>query len=154
MLDQNQLKKIKQISEEFFHKACFEANVEVFFEEETVNLKVKTDQPQILIGEKGQVLSEIQYLLKLVLRKTINQPFFVNLDINGYKEKKYKYLRELARSAADEVILSRQKKELAPMPAHERRVVHLELASRDDVITESAGQAEERRVVVRPKNIV
>ncbi len=153
MINKDQLKIVQKKAEEFFSKACFEVEAEVFFEEEkTIHLKIKAEEPQILIGEKGQVLSEIQHLLRLVLRKQILEPFFLNLDINNYKEKKYEYLKELACSTADEAVLSKKIKELAPMPAHERRIIHLELANRGDVVTESVGQGRERKVVISPAN--
>jgi len=72
------------------------------------------------------------------------------LDINDYKKKKNEYLRELARSVADEVSLSKKEKILGPMPPYERRVIHMELAGRSDVVSESIGEGPERRVGVRP----
>ncbi|PJA84129.1 MAG: hypothetical protein CO145_02195, partial [Candidatus Nealsonbacteria bacterium CG_4_9_14_3_um_filter_37_13] len=69
---------------------------------------------------------------------------------NGYKKKKLDYLKELARSLADEVALTKKEKNLPPMAAYERRIIHLELAGRSDVTTESIGEEPERRVVVRP----
>ncbi len=151
MSNQENLKQIKKITEEFFQKACFEITVEVSPEQAAFFIKINSDEPQILIGEKGQVLSEIQHLLRLIVRKQLGQPFFLNIDINDYKAKKNDYLKELARSTADEVVLSKRKKEMPPMPAYERRVIHLELADRHDISTESVGEGEERRVVVQPK---
>ena len=70
--------------------------------------------------------------------------------MNHYKEKKIKYLRELARSIANEVSLSKKEMALEPMPAYERRVIHMELAGRSDVTTESIGEEPERKVVIKP----
>jgi len=72
------------------------------------------------------------------------------LDINDYKKKKVEYLREMARDAANEVSLSKKEKNLVSMPAYERRVIHLELADREDVITESVGEEPERSVIIKP----
>ncbi len=66
------------------------------------------------------------------------------------KRKKYEYLRELAKSVADEVALTKKEKQLAPMPAHERRIIHLELVGRTDIISESIGQEPERKIVIKP----
>lgn len=152
MLSQNNLETIKKTVEEFFQKTTFDVRVEVLTEEEgTVLIILKTEDPQILIGEGGQTLAEIQHLLKAILKRKISEPFYINLDINNYKQKKYEYLREMARSAADEVVLTKKEKALQPMPAHERRIVHLALADRSDVSTESIGQEPERRVVICPK---
>lgn len=152
MISRENLETIKKTVEEFFQKTTFDVQVEVLAEEEgAVPVNLKTEDPQILIGEGGQTLAEIQHLLKAILKRKISEPFYINLDINNYKQKKYEYLREIARSAADEVALTKKEKELAPMPAHERRIIHLALSERSDVSTESIGEEPGRRVVVRPK---
>ena len=152
MINQEQLEIIKKATEEFFLKTCFNIEkVKVSFDEETILINIEAEDPQILIGEKGQTLSEVQYLLKIVLRKKISEPFYINLDINEYKQKKYEYLKEMACSAADEVFLNKKEKILDPMSAYERRIVHLELAERQDVITESIGYGSERKIVIKPK---
>ena len=151
MLSQSNLEKIKKTVREFFEKTSFEVEIEFLpLKEETLPVKIQTEEPQILIGEGGQTLAEIQHLLKVILKREIQEPFYIDLDINGYKEKKINYLKEMARNTADEVALSKKEKILAPMPAYERRVIHLELADRTDVVSESIGQEPERRVVIRP----
>lgn len=151
MLSQNDLEKIKETVKEFFGKTTFEVEVEFLPEkDETIPINLKTENPQILIGEGGQTLAEIQHLLKAILKRKIGEPFFIDLDISGYKKKKIEYLRELAKNVADEVAITKKEKILAPMPAYERRIIHLELAGRSDVTTESIGQEPERRVVIRP----
>ena len=146
------LEKIKQVTEEFFKKTNFELEIEIKPpQDSTVFINLKMEDPQILIGQSGQTLAEIQRLLKVILKKKIEteEPFYIDLDINNYKKKKAEYLRETARALADEVALTKKEKILSPMPAHERRIIHLELASRKDVTTESIGQEPERRVVIR-----
>lgn len=152
-MTQPNLKEIKTTIEEFFKKMDFEVEVEVKKPREaTVSIDLKMDEPQILIGERGQTLAEIQRLLKIILRKKIisEEPFYIDLDINDYKKKKAEYLKETAKNAADEVSLTKKENQLPPMPAYERRIIHMELASRDDVATESVGWGPERRVVIKP----
>ena len=160
MLSQSNLEEIKKTTEEFFQKTTFEVEMEFLPQKDlTLPINLKTEEPQILIGEGGQTLAEIQHLLKLILKRTLRQtqgkksseePFFIDLDINDYKKKKAEYLKELARSLADEVALTKKEKELPPMPAYERRIIHLELAGRSDVTTESIGREPERKIVIRP----
>ncbi len=165
MLDQNDIKKIKETAEEFFEKMTIKlslvqaevvlSSVENKEEDnkinETINLNIKTDEPQILIGEKGQTLFEIQRLLRTILNKKTEKLFYLNFDINEYKSKKIEYLKEVAKSLANEVVLTKEKKVLFPMPSYERRIVHSELSKRDDVITESQGEGENRHIVIIPK---
>jgi len=163
MLIKTNLEKIKEIIDEFFKKMTIEVEIEfsplqesaVLAEEKKekiytlpINLRIK--EPQILIGERGQTLVEIQQLLKLILKRKIKDLFFIDLDINDYKKKKIEYLKEMARSVADEVALTKKEKWLSPMPAYERRIIHLELAERKDITTESIGEEPERKIVVRP----
>jgi len=151
MISQENLETIKKTTKEFFGKTTFEVEIEFLAQkDETVPINLKTDDPQILIGEGGQTLVEIQHLLKVILKRKILEPFYIDLDIDDYKKKKIEYLKELARSVADEVALTKKEKQLAPLPAYARRIIHLELAGRQDVTTESLGQEPERRVVIKP----
>ena len=151
-MNQQQLNTIKEIADEFFKKTTFEVDIEVLPEKEkTVPIKIKTPDPKVLIGEGGQTLNEIQHLLKAILKRKVDEEFYINIDINGYKERKEDYLRELVRSVADEVILTKKEKELAPMPAYERRIIHMEISSREGVEAESIGEEPERRIIVKPK---
>lgn len=146
------LKEVEKIVEEFFEKMTFEAEVKVLnMIDSTLPIKVKVvDDPQILIGQKGETLSEIQKLLRIILRKKIAQDFYLDIDVNEYKEKKAEYLRELAKETAEDVALTKKEKELDPMSAYERRIVHMALAGREDVISESIGEGPERRIIVKP----
>ena len=115
----------------------------------TVQVSIVVGEPSMLIGEKGQTLFELQHILKLMLRKKIAEPFYLALDINEYKKNKEEYLRDLAQTTADEVVLLKKQKELPPMPSAERRVIHVALANRTDVTSESLGDGPDRRVVIR-----
>ncbi len=151
MLNNSDIETIKKTVKEFFEKTTFDVEVEVLLEKEgTIPIALKTEEPQILIGEGGQTLTEIQHLLKAILRRKIAEIFYIDLDINDYKKKKKDYLKELAHSTADEVSLNKKQKELPAMSAYERRIIHMALAERNDVITESIGEGTERRPVIKP----
>ncbi len=151
MLNRDSLKQIKKIVEEFFDKMDIPVEIQVLsLEEKTLPINLKVEEPRFLIGEKGCTLTDIQRLLAVILKRKIAGPFYLNLDINDYKKKKAEYLRETARSMADEVALTKKERQLPPMLAAERRIIHLELADRADVATESMGQDPIRRVVIRP----
>lgn len=151
MINQVDLEKIKEIVKEFFKKTTFEIEIEFLPQrDQTLPINLKAENPEILIGEKGETLFEIQHLLKAILKRKIKENFYIDLDINDYKKKKIQYLKELARTIADEVSLTKKERILSPMPAYERRIIHLELASRTDVTTESIGEEPERRIIIKP----
>ena len=154
-MPQINLEKIKEITQEFFNKTgLFVEAIEVRnLQDSTLPINLKMEEPQILIGEGGQTLIEIQRLLKIVIQKKItpDMPFYVDLDINDYKKKKVEYLKEMARTVADEVSLTKKEKQLPAMAAYERRIIHLELASRPDIITESSGEEPERMIIVKAR---
>jgi len=152
MINQNDLIKIKEVANHFFSKMTINVlRIEATIEEDTVNLSIKVDNPQIIIGQQGQTLFEIQRLLRIILNKKLQKSFYLNLDINNYKVQKIDYLIDLARSSADQVVLTKEEKSLLPMPAYERRIIHAELSKRTDVITESHGEKENRHIVIKPK---
>jgi spoIIIJ-associated protein len=151
MISKEDFEKIKRIVKELFQKMTVEGEIEVLpLEGETLPINLKVEDPQILIGEKGQTLFEIQHILKIIFRREILENFYVDLDINDYKKRKIEYLKEMARSVADEVALTKEEKVLSSMPAYERRIIHLEIAERHDVTSESIGEGPERRVVIKP----
>jgi spoIIIJ-associated protein len=168
MIEQKELKKIEETTAEFFAKmtiTAFEVTATMLSEKkdssnshdlnvenaEVINIEVKLDEPQILIGQGGQTLLEVQRLLKMVLNKNLQQAFYLNLDINDYKKKKVEYLKDLARSLADQVSLTKEEKILAPMSSYERRIIHAELSQRADVATESQGDGFDRHIIIKPK---
>ncbi len=147
----NDLEQIKEEIRKFFDKTTFDLDVEVFLKENsTIFINVDSKEPQILIGEKGQTLTDIQRLLKIILKKKTTDKIYVDLDINNYKKRKMENLKDLARQAADEVVLANEEKILSAMPPYERRIVHLELAKRLDISTESVGSDPDRKIIIKP----
>lgn len=145
-------KKIEKIIKEFFEKMTFEVELEIGrMEEDSLPVDLKTEDPQILIGEQGRTLNELQRILGRIIRKKLGEQIFLDLDVNQYKKKKIEYLKEMAQSMADQVSLRKEERILSPMSSFERRIIHLTLSQREDVKTESTGEEPERRVVIRPK---
>ena len=161
MASNNEVEKYKATIEEFLQKMSFKdtfvevekgvKNVKDIGEIEVINVNLQTKEPQILIGQNGQTLFEIQRLLKIILNKKYQNHYYLELDINYYKSKKVDYLKKVARDSADEVVSRKEKKSLVPMTSHERRIVHATLSERGDVITESQSDGADRYIVISPK---
>jgi len=142
--------EIKNITEEFFNKADFKVGIEVEQKEELINIDIQTSDAQTLIGRQGLVLSDIQLLLRKIIKKKTNEDFYISVDIDNYKKNKENYLKDLAWNIADEVLKTGQEKEIPLVSSFDRRIVHIELQQRNDVLTESIGDGEERRIIVKP----
>ena len=152
MENKRDLEKLKEIIEGFFQKMGFRVQIEKEeLKENVLVINLKTEEPQVLIGGGGKTLVDLQKILGKIIRRKAGKEIFLDLDINQYKKNKIEYLKDLAKSTADEVALSKKEKILPPMPSYERRIIHLTLAEREDVSTESIGKEPERKVVVKPK---
>lgn len=110
------------------------------------------DDVGILIGRHGQTIASLQYLVRIILTHRIENSPPVIIDIDGYKERRYNALRETAKRLAEQVKTRRMPFTLEPMPAIERRIIHMTLANDPNVTTQSTGEGESRKVVISPKN--
>lgn len=162
MIDESLIVEIKKIIEELLQKMTIaDFKVEIAAEKSTevnedkigeiVNVNLNLKEPQFLIGRDGQTLLDLQKILRVVLNKKLQKSIYLKLDINDYQKQKIEYLKNLARSLANEVVLNKEEKSLPPMPAYERRIIHEELAKRQDVISKSQGNGTERYIIISPR---
>lgn len=112
------------------------------------SLNVEGDDLGILIGRRGQTLAALQYILRLIVAEKFKMWVPLNIDIAGYKKRRYDSLRNLALRVAEQVKRSQRMLTLEPMPADERRIIHITLANHPDVATQSMGEGEMRKVAV------
>ena len=106
----------------------------------------------LLIGRKGETLRALQFIVNLMVRKRSgDMSTRVILDIEKYRERRHNSLQAMAIRVAERVVASGRGIELEPMSAAERRVVHMALADHPQVVTQSAGMGEDRKVTVAPR---
>jgi spoIIIJ-associated protein len=127
-----------------------EAEIHVSPESEglPVTLNIDGDDLGVLIGRHGQALTSLQYVLRLILAERLKDWVPVNIDVAGYKKRRYESLQNLALRLAEQVKTSRRSINLEPMPADERRIIHMALSDHPDVATQSTGVGEERKIVI------
>lgn len=107
-----------------------------------------------LVGRDGAVIDALQYLAhQVVLRTGGGEPRRVSLDAGGYRERRQRQLERLAEHAASEAIAHGEEIELDAMTPHDRRIVHMALADRTDIVTRSEGDEPNRRIVVLPATL-
>ena len=107
-----------------------------------------------LIGRKGERLSALQHIVNLMLSREMGVWTRVLVDVEGYRGRREQQLREIADRAAARVVETGKMLQLEPMPALERRWIHLALRNHAAVGTQSIGEEPNRRVVVVPRAVV
>lgn len=115
-------------------------------------LNIKGDDLGILIGRRGETLRDLQYIARLIATKQIGRQVNVVVDVEGYKSRREQTLRQLAERMAERVATTRKPIALEPMPANERRIIHLALRDHPSVTTQSVGLGEDRKVTLIPKS--
>jgi spoIIIJ-associated protein len=105
----------------------------------------------ILIGKHGATLEALSAVTNAVMHRGQTRDLFFTVDVEGYRARRTAALRGIALRCADKVVHEGVAVELEPMPAAERRIIHLALASHRDVATESTGEGRDRRVVIMPR---
>ena len=118
-----------------------------------VLIEVTGKDLSILIGRRAETLNSLQYITSLVLNQQVGHWVPLMIDVQGYRFRRERQLRQLARRLADQVIQTGRKQVLEPMPANERRLIHLELRYHPFVTTESVGEEPNRRttIILKPK---
>jgi len=113
-----------------------------------VTLNIEGDDLGVLIGRRGQALASLQYIVRLIVAEKMKVWVPINVDVAGYKKRRYESLQNLALRLAEQVKRNRRLITLEPMPADERRIIHLALADHPDVTTQSMGEGEMRKVAI------
>jgi spoIIIJ-associated protein len=104
----------------------------------------------ILIGRKAATLNALQYIARLIIGKELERSVMLVVDVEGYRARRERQLRRLALQMADQAIQTGRRQILEPMPANERRIVHITLRENTSVSTESIGEEPRRKVTIIP----
>ena len=126
---------------------------EVKRRDNSINIKIYSDNNSILIGKNGRSIQALQLLIRQMLATKITNEVLINLDVENYKEKKLKSIEFLAKKIAREVSKTKVETKMDSMNSYERRVVHNLLANNKYVYTESIGEEPNRCVVIKPKEV-
>ena len=118
---------------------------------DSITLEIEGEDLGILIGRRGQTLSCLQYIVRLIVGHQTKVWLPIIIDVEGYKRRRYDALQALAWRMAEMVKTRGEPIALEPMSAFDRRIIHLALADHPDVTTQSTGEGEARKVVILPK---
>lgn len=122
--------------------------------EEVFVLNIKTPDSSFLIGQYGANLQALQHILRVLVRERLEERVRFILDVNSYRKEKNDAVIFLAKEVAEQSIREKRAIIMRPMSPYERRLIHMEFAENNEVKTESIGEGEERKIVIKPLNLV
>lgn len=112
------------------------------------------EDSKYLIGQYGANLQAVQQLSSILVRKKVGHHIFFLVDVNAYRAEKNDLIVRDAREAGQRALSEKKPIVLRPMRPYERRIVHMTLADDEHVITESIGDKDDRKVVVKPQSVI
>jgi spoIIIJ-associated protein len=144
--------KIKETIEEIFNRtSCILSKIEISDENNMLWCAIETPDSRFMIGRDGETLKSLNHLVQKILEKTFPEEEVKNvlIDINGYQRKRFDNLKNVAHMMAERAKYFKSNIEIDPMPAFERRIIHLFLEGDKEIKTESEGEGPNRRVVIK-----
>lgn len=156
--DQNALEVAQHVIEELLERMRVRATVIARYiqpqdshDQPMILVDIQGDDLSILIGRRTETLNALQYISSLIVGKELGHWTPMMIDVQGFRIRREKALRQLARRMAEQAIHTGRRQVLEPMPPAERRVIHLELRDHSQVETESIGEEPNRKVTINIK---
>jgi len=106
---------------------------------------------ELLLSHRREGLNALQTVVQTMWSHRTKSSLRVNVDVNGYRQRREQQLINMARRLAEKVAANGRPITLEPMPANERRIVHMALRDQPGVFTESLGEGASRKVQIKPK---
>jgi spoIIIJ-associated protein len=159
-MEKKSIEIIEEIIKELMEKAGFPSEIEIKEQKtedgEGIICNIKTtEDSNLLIGQYGVNLQAFQHIARLAIRKKLaDEKVSFTLDVNSYRDQKNQSIIEQAKDAAQQAVNEGRVIIMKPMSAYERRLVHMELSNSDKVATESVGEGENRKILVKPVNLI
>ena len=156
--DENAIQVAQQIVEELLERMRVRATVKSRYiqpqdshDQPIILVDIQGDDLSILIGRRSETLNALQYITSLIVGKELGHWTPLMIDVQGYRVRRERSLRQLARRMAEQAIHTGRRQVLEPMSAAERRIIHLELRDHPQVLTESIGEEPNRKVTINIK---
>lgn len=126
----------------------FDVETVSYIQDERIYCNINSSNNSILIGKMGVILRALNFIVKNAVNNTFKRRIEVSLDINGYKEDRYKKVASMAKRFGKTVLRTKTEIKLDPMPADERKVMHQEISKMEHLKTESKGEGKNRYMTI------
>ena len=147
--------KIKEAIEQIFkHTSCTITKMEFSDDNGMLWCMIETPDSSYIIGRDGETLRSLNHLVQKIIEKDIPEEETgrgpnVFIDVNGYQKKRFENLKNIAHMMAERARYFKSNIAIDPMPAYERKIIHMFLEGAKDIKTESEGYGPTRRVVIK-----
>ena len=156
--DQKSIKVTQDVVHELLDRMHVKSTISTKFiepvdenDERLVLVDIQGNDLSILLGRRSETLNALQYITSLIVSKELDRWVPMMIDVQGYRARRERQLRQIARRMAEQAIHTGKRQVLEPMPANERRIIHMELHDHPQVTTESLGDEPNRKVTIFPK---
>ena len=126
----------------------YDVEMAIFKQDDRIYVNLDTDHNSILIGKNGVILRTLNFITKNAVSTAFKEKIELSLDINGYKENRYKKVTALAKRFGKQVQRTHVDVALDPLPADERKVIHQVIADMDHLSTKSQGEGRNRFITI------
>lgn len=151
------LNQTEDVISKLLHKMGLEAQVSAHYDESdkpdrrSIRVDVRGRDLSAMIGRQAETLNAFQYIASLMVGKEAQEFVQLSVDVEGYRARREKQLRQMAQRMADQAMKMGRRVAMEPMSAAERRIIHMELEGHPAVTTESTGEEPRRKVTIVPK---
>ena len=126
----------------------FEVETVSYIQDGRIFCNINTNNNSILIGKNGVILRALNLIVKNAVNHEFKKRVELSLDINGYKENRYKKVMGLSKRLGKQVQRTKTPIKLDPMPADERKVMHQTISKMSNLKTESQGEGKNRYITI------
>jgi len=119
-----------------------------YIQDGRIYCNINTDNNSILIGKNGVILRALTFIAKNAVQNEFKKKIEIAVDINGYKEARYKKMASMAKRLSKQVLRTKVDVKLDPLPADERKVIHQVISGMNHLKTESKGEGKNRFITI------
>lgn len=144
--------KIQKVVEDIFKQTdCAISKCEFIEDHGMLWCMIDTPDSRFMIGRDGETLRSLNHIVQKIIEKDspAEEETRLFIDVNGYQKKRFDNLKTIAHMMAERARYFKSNIEIDPMPAYERRIVHMFLEGSKDIKTESEGYGPNRKVVIK-----
>jgi len=115
-----------------------------------IMVEIHGNDLSVLIGRRAERLNALQFITRLIVGKEMGRTASIIIDVENYRQRREQQLQRMAKRLADQAARTGRRVAMEPMPANERRIVHIALRDDPRVTTESVGREPRRKVMIIP----